>query len=49
VQKSLAFACVEPAFAHPGSVFDLAIQGERRRATVLGGPAFDPDNLRMRA
>jgi dimethylglycine dehydrogenase len=49
VQKSLAFACVEPAFANPGSVFDLAIQGERRRATVLGGPAFDPDNLRMRA
>jgi dimethylglycine dehydrogenase len=49
VQKSLAFACVEPAFAKPGSVFDLAIQGERCRATVLGGPAFDPDNLRMRA
>ena len=49
VQKSLAFACVEPAFANPGSVFDLAIQGERRRATVLGGPAFDPDNLRMRS
>jgi dimethylglycine dehydrogenase len=49
VKKSLAFACVEPTLATPGSVFDLLIQGERRRATVLGAPAFDPDNLRMRA
>jgi dimethylglycine dehydrogenase len=48
VEKSLAFACVEPDFAAPGSRFDVLIQGERRGATVLGAPAFDPDNSRMR-
>jgi dimethylglycine dehydrogenase len=48
VKKSLAFACVPPEFAAPGSMFDLLIQGERRAATVLAGAAFDPDNLRMR-
>jgi dimethylglycine dehydrogenase len=49
VAKSLAFACVDPEFAAPGSVFDVLIQGERRAATVLGTAAFDPDNARMRA
>jgi dimethylglycine dehydrogenase len=49
VNKSLAFACVEPDFAAPGSRFEVLIQGERRSATVLGAPAFDPDNSRMRA
>jgi dimethylglycine dehydrogenase len=49
VNKSLAFACVTPEYAAPGSRFELLIQGERRAATVLGAPAFDPDNSRMRA
>jgi dimethylglycine dehydrogenase len=49
VKKSLLFACVEPQFAAPGSVFDVLVQGERRRATVLAQAAYDPDNLRMRA
>jgi dimethylglycine dehydrogenase len=48
VEKSLVFACVDPPFAAPGSVFDVLLQGERRRATVLPTPAFDPDNARMR-
>ena len=48
VQKSLAFACVGQEFAAPGSTFDVLIQGERRAATVLAAPAFDPDNARMR-
>lgn len=48
VDKSLTFACVEPPFAIPGSAFDVLIQGERRRATVLGQAAYDPENLRMR-
>ena len=48
VDKSLAFACVEPAFEAAGSSFDILLQGERRRATVLPAPAFDPDNSRMR-
>jgi dimethylglycine dehydrogenase len=49
VRKSLAFVCVPPLFAAPGSMFDILIQGERRRATVLEHPAFDPGNARMRA
>jgi len=49
VEKSLAFACVTPEFAAPGCRFEVLIQGERRAATVLGAPAFDPDNSRMRA
>jgi dimethylglycine dehydrogenase len=48
VAKSLAFACVPPEFAAPGSGFEVLIQGERRSATVLGSAAFDPDNSRMR-
>ena len=48
VQKSLAFACVDPAYAAPGSVFGILLQGEERRATVLAAPAFDADNARMR-
>ncbi len=48
VRKSLAFACVAPEFAAPGSTFEVLIQGERRAATVLAGAAFDPDNSRMR-
>jgi dimethylglycine dehydrogenase len=49
VQRSLAFACVDPAYAAPGSVFSILLQGEERRATVLPAPAFDADNVRMRA
>jgi dimethylglycine dehydrogenase len=49
VKKSLAFACVDPQFAAPGSRFDLLIQDERRAATVLSGAAYDPDNARMRS
>jgi dimethylglycine dehydrogenase len=48
VNKSLAFACVDPSHSAPGSVFHVLIQGERRRARVLGTPAFDADNSRMR-
>jgi len=48
VNKSLAFACVPPHFAAPGRAFEILIQGERRAATVLAAPAFDPDNSRMR-
>jgi len=48
VNKSLAFACVDPSHSAPGSVFEVLIQGERRRARVLGAPAFDVDNSRMR-
>ena len=49
VRRSLAFACVPPDFAAPGSTFDVVIQGDPRAARVLAQPAFDPDNSRMRA
>jgi dimethylglycine dehydrogenase len=48
VNKSLAFASVEPAFEAAGSTFDILLQGEARHATVLPAPAFDADNSRMR-
>lgn len=47
--KSLFFACVPPEHATPGSQFDILLQGERRRATVLETPVYDPDNLKMKA
>jgi dimethylglycine dehydrogenase len=49
VRQSLAFACVAPEFAAPGSRFEALIQGELRAVTVLEAAAFDPENLRMRA
>jgi dimethylglycine dehydrogenase len=49
VGKSLAFAYVEPAYASPGSAFDIRILGVPRRATVLAEAAYDPNNDRLRA
>ena len=47
--KSLGFAYVEPSLAAPGSSFDVFLLGERRPATVLAGPVWDPENARLRA
>ena len=47
--KSLLFAYVEPAYAEPGAQFDVQILGERRKATVLVEPVWDPENERPRA
>ena len=49
VGKSLAFVYVEPQFAEPGSTFDVLMLGERRSATVLAEPAYDPANEALRA
>ena len=49
VKKSLAFAYVKTGHETAGSQFDIEILGERRRATVLSEPAWDPDNERIRA
>jgi len=49
VGRSLCFAYVEPAFAGPGSTFEVVLFGESHRATVLDGPAHDPTNKRPRA
>ncbi len=49
VGKSILFAYVDPAFEAPGSSFDVAIMGERRSATVLAEPVWDPKSERLRA
>ena len=49
VEQSLAFAYVDPGYDAPGSVFDIEILGERRRARVLAEAAWDPRNERLRA
>jgi dimethylglycine dehydrogenase len=48
VGKSLFFACVPLEQSAPGSTFDIYLQGERHQAVVLAGPAYDPDNAKMR-
>ncbi|MBC8195729.1 MAG: GcvT family protein [Acidimicrobiia bacterium] len=49
VKQSLAFAYVEPAFAAPGTTFEIGLFGERHTATVLDQPAHDPTNERLKA
>jgi dimethylglycine dehydrogenase len=49
VGKSLAFAYVEPAYATPGSTFEISLLGERRSAVVLADAAYDPTNEKPRA
>ena len=49
VGRSLAFVYVAPEFEAPGSTFELDLLGERRTATVLAEPAYDPANLAPRA
>ncbi len=47
--KSLGFAYVEPGLAAPGSVFEIDLLGAPYAAKVLGEPAYDPKNERLRA
>jgi dimethylglycine dehydrogenase len=49
VGKSLCFAYVDPAYATPGTRFDIEIIGDRRGAGVLADPAYDPANRELRA
>ena len=49
VAKSLAFVYVTPEYEEPGSSFELELLGERRTATVLAEPAYDPANAALRA
>lgn len=46
--KSLFFACVPLDHAEPGAQFDIMLQGQRKRATVLAAPVYDPDNAKMK-
>ncbi len=49
VRKSLAFVFVPPAYAVPGTAFEIEILSRRRQAKVLAGPAYDPENHRLRS
>ena len=49
VGKSIVFAFVEPTFEEPGSTFEVGIMSERRTATVLSEPVWDPQSERLRA
>ncbi len=47
--RSLAFAYVESGRAAPGTRLEVALLGDRRPATVLARPVYDPDDERPRA
>jgi dimethylglycine dehydrogenase len=49
VRKSLAFAYLEPAVARAGAEFEILVRGERCAARIIGQPAWDPSNARLRA
>ena len=46
--RSLAFCYVHPRAATPGTGLEVLVLGERRGATVLGAPVYDPANERPR-
>ena len=48
VNRSLAFAYVEPALAQAGTQFEILMMGERRPAVVLQDAAWDRKNARLR-
>ena len=48
VGKSILFAYVDPQFEDPGSTFEVGIMSERRKATVLTEPVWDPKSERLR-
>jgi dimethylglycine dehydrogenase len=47
VNKSLAFAYVQSDLAEINKEFDIKIQGQKRRAIVLKGMAYDSENKRL--
>ena len=49
VEKSLAFAYVEPAVAAGGGDLEVQILDRLCKARILAGPAHDPANARLRA
>ena len=48
MRQSIALAYVRTDLAVPGTVLEVEILGERRRAVVGKEPLYDPDNLRLR-
>lgn len=48
VGQSLAFAYVDPALAQAGTDLEILMMEQRCAARVLPGPAWDPENARLR-
>jgi dimethylglycine dehydrogenase len=49
VGKSLGFGYVHPQRSDSGTELRIGLLGERRHAVVIGEPAYDPGNERLRA
>ncbi len=49
VNKSLAFAYVEPGLTAPASAFEVLVFGEKRKARITPESAWDAENLRLKA
>jgi len=49
VGKSLALGYVTPDYHDPGLPFEIEIVGERRGASLLAGPPYDPGGRKARA
>ncbi len=47
--KSLGFGYVESAYSAAGKTFDVELLGQRRKATVISDPVWDPASARSRA
>ena len=48
VGKILAFACLKPQAAAPGTALEAVIAGQGRAAKLPGEPGYDPQSLRPR-
>jgi glycine cleavage system aminomethyltransferase T len=48
VEKSLAFAYVEPALASSADELAVELYGARHAAHIISEPAYDPDNARLK-
>jgi dimethylglycine dehydrogenase len=48
-EKSFAFAYVDPDYATPDTEVAVQILGDKHRARILGTPAYDPENARLRS
>jgi len=49
VQQSLGFAYVHPDIAVAGNVLEVDLVGDRCQLTIIEEPAYDPQNVRLRA
>ena len=49
VNKSLAFAYVDPTLTGIGTELEVMVFCEMRQARIIAEPAYDPQNLRLKA